>query len=181
MAAVARRMEHPTTIRWGRVRGPATALHAIAWRLGWQVTAEGLLTHTGQLLRWGVDPPACFERAVEDAVINWRKANVLQTLAWPDQDQEHQQQDDPQPDRPRELNGGDPGTTVPMQATRHAIRARRYASLQDHGRALQGLYAARETLSVRRGRVSQVGGRWQTMAPSQSCRGAERKMGRRGI
>ena len=84
LATAARRMEHPTAptaIRLGRVRGPATALHATAWRIGWQVNADGLITHTGQLLRWGIDAPVSFEKAVEAAVINWRKANVLQTLA----------------------------------------------------------------------------------------------------
>ena len=82
-------------------------------------------------------------------------------------------------DQPAGPDGSDLGTTVPMQATRHAIRARKYASLQVHGSALQALYAARKILSGKEAAYlrSAVAGRQWPQARAPGARNAKWAVG----
>ena len=74
-ATVAKLSAKLTQVRsiWQHVRGPAAAMIASAWRLGWHiVSATELVTDAGRTLHLDLDPPAVVKAECVAAVKRWR-------------------------------------------------------------------------------------------------------------
>ena len=67
---------------WGKVAGPAAALVASMWRIGWDfISPSVVITDEGRRLDVESDPPAVFEKVAQQAVRRWRQQRICKALA----------------------------------------------------------------------------------------------------